>query len=92
MNPESMLKNPGIVGTFLNLVGTILVIIAIGDIPCTSSTTCGDVTYKIAYIVHPLLLKIGLISIVFGFSLILYKKIGEKSGNKQPTKKLGEIE
>lgn len=64
----------GSVGLALNLLGTLLVIISIGKIPCTSSTTCGGITYSLAYVLYPDYLKIGLLIIIIGFVLQLIKE------------------
>jgi len=74
INLRKFKKYLGVVGLTLNLLGSMMVIIAIGGIPCTSSTTCDGVTYKLAYVLYPTLLKLGLGIIIFGFILQLIKE------------------
>ena len=61
-------------GLILNLIGTILVLVSIGKIPCVGSTECAGKVYKFAYILHPFLLRLGLIIMVIGFIFQFHNK------------------
>ena len=63
-----------VIGLILDILGSILIALSIGKIPCTSSSTCGGITYKMAYIIHPDFLKFGLIILIVGFIFQLFEK------------------
>lgn len=78
-NLKDILPNkPDIYGIIFNIVGAIFIALSIGDIPCRGSTTCGDIIYKFAYILHPNIFWIGLFSMIFGFDLQLFDILTNK--------------
>ena len=60
-----------LIGLLLTIIGTLFLTYSVGDLP-RGGTTSG---YSFAYVLHPTLIKYGLLLIIFGFVAQLFDSL-----------------